>query len=296
MHIKSKFELNFVHIAVLAVCPLISVGLSFMQGVTILILSVISFLFAALVNLVIFRKSSRNVKIFVVALVASLIATGYELLAKNGTFSSIGNLAYFSILSALVLSIDLIYVDNNTRSVKFLWKMIRILIVYAFVLTVYCLLKELLSFGTVAGKRPFDFYGYEFFKTITFDFILLGLLCALINRITMLLVEVYTDRKMVYNKYKAKVRNEKAFLYDRYRRQRLLSSEVVINKISTKDEDDENQTTDIDAEQSEKEKDKSRISKKSVIKNKPKTKRKLKVSKEAKVERLFDRKGTKEGN
>lgn len=296
MHIKSKFELNFVHIAVLAICPLISIGLNFLQGITILLLTAISFLFAALVNLVIFKKSSRNVKLFIVALISALIATGYELLAMNGLYAQMGNIVYFSILSTIMLSIDIVYVDNNTRNIKFLWKIVRILLVYSFVLTVYSLLKELLSFGTVADKRPFDFYGYDFFKTITFDFIILGLLCALINRITMLLVEVHNDRKMVYNKYKAKVRNEKTFLYDYYRRQKLLSSDVVVNKITDKKEDVDDELIEEVQEQTEKEIKDEEVSDQSILKHKPRRKSKLKVSKEARVEKLFDRKDTKEGN
>lgn len=294
MHLKSKFELNFVHIAVLATCPLISIGLSFIQGVTILLLTTLSFLFAALVNIVIFKKSSRHIKIFIVALVSALISTGYELLAKNGFFTQLGDVVYFSILSTIILSIDLVYVDNNSRSIKFLWKMVRILIVFSFVLTSYSFLKELLCFGMIAGRKPFDFDGYEFFKTITFDFLLLGLMCALINRITMLVVEYYNERKMIYNKYKVKVRNEKTFLYDYYRRKKLLSSEVITNKVSDKNEEVEDESVKEKIEQPKKEEPAKVESDKSVLKRKPKSK--LKVSKEAKVEKLFDRKGTKEGD
>ncbi len=287
MRIKSKFELNFVHIAVLAICPLLMMASSLEVGATVMLLTVLSFLFSMLVCLAIAKSSSKNTKVFIAAFVSSLVVAAFELLVKNGTFASIGAASYYSILSTIVLSIDIFYIDTKAKSKNYVVKALRLVFVYALILMFFVSLKELLAFGTIGGFRPFlKYFGYEFFQTIIFDFLLLGLLCALANRVAMTFADWAYQRNMVYSKYKAKVRNEKLFLYEQYRRKKVLTSEVVINKVGG----EENEEEDDDDEPLKKKK-----VRKSVIKNKPRRKNKLRVSKEAKVEKLFQNKAIDKG-
>ena len=286
MRIKSKFELNFVHIAVLAVTPLIMQPIDFGKAATIALLSIISFVLSALVCLILAKRASRNIKIFVAALISSLVVTGYELLVKNGIFAGVGTLSNFAILSSIILCIDLFYIDTKITQNYFV-KISRLIFVYLLVVSIYSILKELLCVGSIAGLKIIRNYdGYEFFRLATFDFLLLGLLCALIDRVVALLVNLYNESAMIYNKYKHKIRAEKTFIYENYRRKNLLTSEVIINKIGEKtgDGDDDEENSD-DGVKTQKEKPK-----KSEIKHKPRRKNKLRVSKEAKVEKLFDRK------
>ena len=87
MRIKSKFEINFVHIAVLAVCPFIMSFVDFGKGMTIMCLSMIAFVMSALVCLILAKRSSNNTRIFIAAFVSSLVVTAYELLVKNKIFN-----------------------------------------------------------------------------------------------------------------------------------------------------------------------------------------------------------------
>lgn len=302
MHIKSKFEINFVHIAVLAVCPFMAMLVSFNTGMMIMSLSILSYLLSTLACLLFFKKSSKNVRIFVSAFISALIVVGYEFLVSQNILETLGSAAYFSILSAMVLSIDNNSHESNLSTLSYVLKIVRLLIVYSIVATIYFLLKELLSFGTISGQQFLEnFEGYEFFKYITFDLLLLGLLCAIINRIAMLFIELYNDKKMVYNKYKTKIRNEKQFLYDNLRRKKLLTSDIEINHINDEKtiEGDDGESALNDekfdeinsqeqeikkAEKSDEKSDKKPNKKKQKIK-----KSHLKVSKEAKIEKVFDR-------
>ncbi len=303
MRIKSKFELNFVHVAVLAVCPFMLMANNFQTGMTLMLLSIVSFLLATLFTLIFCKKSSKNIRIFISAIVAALVVVVFEFLAKNGTFNSIGEVSYFSILSTMILCIDSVYVDKKASTTSYILTMIRLVGIYVIVSTIYFLLKEFLAFGTIGGTKIItNFEGYAFFEMITFDLILLGILCALINRISALFIEMHNEKTMVYNKYKMKVRNEKIFIYEHYRRKKLLTSDVEINKIndSASEEDVDTIKEGVDEEESSsgsEMEEKQPSEKKSEIKNKPRKKSKLKVSKEAKVEKVFDRSaGNKEGD
>ncbi len=285
MRIKSKSELNFVHIAVLAICPLIMIILNLNDALAVLALTVLSFVLTLFICLVLVKNSNNNLRIFIGAFVASLVVVAYELLARQGIFSAIGREIYFSILSTIILCIDPFYIDTKAKSKYYILKAMRLLLVFATILIVYVSAKEFLTFGRIAGIQLFGHNGYEFFGLIVFDFLLLGLLCAFFVRVSNFISSLYTQRRLVYNKYKTKVRNEKKFLYEHYRRNNLLSSEVVINKVGFKEEEEDFVEDDFDVEEAP-QKEKPR---KSEIMHKPRRKSKLKVSKEAKVEKLFDR-------
>lgn len=292
MQIKSKYELNFVHIAVLAVCSLFAVNLTLNEGLTILLISAISYILSLFICMVAFKKVSRNSQIFITAIITALVILFYQILVENKYLAGMGELVYFSILPTLILSIDSFYLDSKSANTNYFLKIVRLLFVYSFVLILYVSAKELLAFGTINGQKPFKFDGYPFFETVTFDFLLLGLVCAVINRISNLIVELYNEKVMILNKYKTKVRNEKTFLYDYYRRKKLLTSDVITNKVSGGDELYEEVVEVSDEPKSSG--GTTGKPKKSVIKHKPRKVSKLKVSKEAKVEQMFSNK--KDGN
>ena len=291
MRIKSKFELNFVHIAVLAICPLIVTTVNFYNAFTVLILSLISLVLSSLVCLIIAKNSSKTLRVFIAALVSALVVTGYELLVMNKIFEGSGNVSSFAILSSIVLCVDLFYIDTKV-SKNYLIKIFRLIAVYSFILMLYASLKELFVTGTIGGLKIINNYvAVDFFKMVTFDFLVLGLLCALVDRVVSLLVNLFNDYAMVYNKYKQKIRGEKAFIYEYYRRKKLLTSEVEINEVGKKeDSEDENDEND-ELEQEDKVPNKEEKQKISEIKHKPKGKSRLRVSKEARLEKMFDRKG-----
>ena len=291
MRIKSKFELNFVHIAVLAICPLIVTTVNFYNAFTVLILSLISLVLSSLVCLIIAKNSSKTLRVFIAALVSALVVTGYELLVMNKIFEGSGNVSSFAILSSIVLCVDLFYIDTKV-SKNYLIKIFRLIAVYSFILMLYASLKELFVTGTIGGLKIINNYvAVDFFKMVTFDFLVLGLLCALVDRVVSLLVNLFNDYAMVYNKYKQKIRGEKAFIYEYYRRKKLLTSEVEINEVGKKEDSEDESDENDELEQEDKELKKEEKQKISEIKHKPKGKSRLRVSKEARLEKMFDRKG-----
>lgn len=311
MRIKSKNEINFVHIATLAVCPFMSLLVSFGSGMMLMGLSILSFLLSTFVCLLFFKKSNKNVRIFISAFVSALVVVAYEFFVNQNIFEALGSAAYFSILSAVVLSIDNSSYDSEASTTSFFIKIVRLVSVYCLISVIYFLLKELLCFGTIAGYKLLEnFEGYEFFKYITFDLMLLALLCAATNRIVLILVEIYNDKKLLYNKYKMKVRSEKQFLYDNLRRKKILTSEIEVNhindaKFNDEEKDDEENSSpvneDINKEDGENQPQKEPVEDDKKEDNKLKDKKKkrkkshLKVSKEAKVEKVFDRASNRKG-
>ena len=86
MQIKSKNELNFVHVAVLAVCSLLSVVMTFNEGLSVLLISAISYILALFICLLFFKKASRSAQVFVSALIAAFVVFVYQLLVKNNIY------------------------------------------------------------------------------------------------------------------------------------------------------------------------------------------------------------------
>ena len=110
-------------------------------------------------------------------------------------------------------------------------------------MSVYFVLKEFLSFGTISGVAIFGYEGFAFFETITFDFLILGLLCALINRITLYFMELHNDSVLVYNKYKTNFLEVRSITEEvKATRQRDFYSDDY-KRIFTPDIDDSNFTT-----------------------------------------------------
>lgn len=292
MRIKSKNELNFVHVAVLAVCSLISLKMSVNQGLAVLLISAVSYILALFICLLFFKKATRSSQGFVSALIAAFVVFVYQMLVKNNILQDIGMIAYYSILPSMVLSIDSIYLDSKESNTNYFVKIIRLLFVYSLVLVLFVIVKELLAYGTINGEKLFEYEGYKFFENIIFDLLLLGVLSAIINRISNVITELYNEKVLILNKYKTKVRSEKVFLYDNYRRKKLLTSEIITNKVSGGDElfeEIEEVSLNSDKKQTKETKKQN-----STIKHKPKKNKKLKVSKEAKVEQLFKRTGKNE--
>ena len=109
MHIKTNIELSSVQIAVLAICPLISViggvvdALYFAVGTTICLL--LSQLFCWIFN----KYVSNSIKIFVSALCASFVVVMGGHFSKEIFNIVLGDDFYFIIFSTIVLCSDFVY-------------------------------------------------------------------------------------------------------------------------------------------------------------------------------------------
>ena len=298
MHIRTNVELSFIHIVVLAICPLMLIMTSATQALYFISATIACFLISTVICMMFNKYLNNNVKVFLTALISVFLITmfnfaveKYQILGLKETFSN----SYFAVISVIILSIDSIFIHTKANSSsRFFMKYARLIFVFAMLTMIYAIGKEFLAFGTIFEKRPFIYKGYEFFKLITFDFIWLGLICFFAEIIHRKASKRRSEKRITYQKFIKKIRNEKIFQYDNLRRKKLLVSEINTNKIDgdkieeIKEKEDENEVVDVEDDAAE-----DADSSETPAGGKKK-KKKMKFSKETKVEKLYDRQ-SKEG-
>lgn len=296
MHIRTNVELSFIHIVVLAICPLLLVMTTATQALYFVCSTLACFLISSIVCLLFNKFLNNNVKIFITALLSTFIVTmlnfaieEYSFLGFKEPFEN----SYFAVISSIILSIDSIFLHTKANSAsRFIIKYFRLMFVYAMLMMIFAIGKEFLALGTVFGKRPFVYQGYAFFKLITFDLIWLGLICFVAEIIHRRASKRRSEKIITYQKYIKKIRNEKVFQYDNLRRKKLLVSEINTNKIDgdkieeIREKEDENEIVDVEDENTEGETTDADTPAGAAGKKK---KKKMKFSKETKVEKLYDR-------
>lgn len=300
MHIKSNIELNLVHLATLAICPLLTVLVDAKMGVFFTIATMICFLSSAFVCFVFNKYLSRTMKIFITALFSTFVVTMINfMLEKFGWFGlASSDIHFFAVLSTIVLSIDIYYIDTKATSNHYFGRVLLCVAVFAVLTLTFAFVKEFLSFGTILNKQIFAFDGIGFFETITFGFIWLGLVCAFVDMIYRALGRKYKEKMMTYEKYVKQIRDEKAFQYDTLRRKKLLKSEIEIKKIADEEAEELKQKESENKALAEPV-DEPKEDEESDVETKPKKKKKnkkLKVSKEAKVEKALDKASKEDDN
>ncbi len=291
MHIKSNIEHNVIDVVVLAICPIMLVLNDASSALYYIAATALCFFVSAIFCLMFNKYLSKTMKVFITAVLSTFLITIFNYLISNYDFlnlkSSDNN--YYAVLSTIVMSIDIYYIDTKAAVNHYLFRLLNSILVFAVVSLVFVCIKEFLSIGTLFGWKPFEYSGFQFFKTITFDFILLAFVCVVSEVIYRAVVNKLEERSMAYAKLLKQVRNEKKFQYDTLRRQKLLTSDVEYKFVDDEQleviEQKENETkslADLDTSQKDKEQEKPKVT----IKRK---RSKLRVSKEAKVQRVFDR-------
>ena len=301
MHIKSNIELNLVHLATLAICPLLTVLVDAKMGLFFTAATIVCFLSSAFVCFVFNKYLSRTMKIFITALFSTFVVTMINFVLDHfGWFGLVSDdINYFAVLSTIVLSIDIYYIDTKATSNHYFGRVLLCVAVFAVLTLTFAFVKEFLSFGTILSKKLFAFDGIVFFETITFGFIWLGLVCAFVDMIYRAVGRKYKEKVMTYEKYVKQIRDEKAFQYDNLRRKKLLRSEIEIKKIADeeaeeiKQKESENKAL---AEPVEESKTDEEADAETKPKKKKKKNKKLKVSKEAKVEKALDKAAKEDDN
>lgn len=295
MHIKTNIELNIVHMVVLAICPIMFIASNSKEAFALIIMVSAAFLVSALIASLFNKVLTRNIKIFVTAIMSSMIVTLLIYVFSQSKLMGIefSDKYYFAALSAIVLSIDIYYIDTRAVVGNVVLRILFEMVLFAGIYMIYAIIVEFLSLGSVFGRKLFAFSGLKFFASVPFCFILLGLICAIAEAIYRVESQKFYDRKMAYEKFVKKIRNEKIFQYDTLRRKKILVNEIDVRKVGIeeievlKEMSNQNESMGKDDENVEK--------RKSVIMKKPKKNKKLRVSHEAKVERLFEKK-SKEGD
>lgn len=294
MHIRTNIEIGFVHVAVLAVCPLMLIMTNASQALYFVCATAVCYLISALICTMFNRYLGRSTKIFITALLSTFLVTIFDYAIENYSFlgfTDVPENSFFAVITTIILSTDIVYIETKALVRNFFVKLLRVLLSFAVITMIFAIVNEFLGYGTVFGNKLFSFKGYEFFKTITFQLLWLGLIGFIAELIYRAISKRINDKQIAYQKFVKKIRNEKVFQYDNLRRQKLLISEIETNKIDgdkieeIKEKESENEPVgveDITGELSSEET-------KSEDRSKKKKNKKLKFSKETKVEKLYDR-------
>ena len=293
MHIKSNIEHNVIDVVILAICPLILVMNTVDSALYYIAATALCFILSAIVCLALNKYLSKIMKVFITAVLSTFLITIFNYLIAEygllGLTSSDKN--YYAVLSTIVMSIDIYYIDNKAAVNHYFARVLNSIFVFAVITLVYVVVKEFLSFGTIFSHKLFKFAGFEFFRTITFSFIWMAFLCAGSEALFRSINKYLQNKQMAYAKLLKQVKNERVFQYDSLRRQKLLTSEVEIKYIddeefeAIRDKDNKNESL---AELVEDNGDESEEVDGHTTEIK-KSKSKLKVSKETKVQQIFDR-------
>lgn len=291
MHIKTNIETNGVHLAILAVCPLLMFINTIPNAIFYLIVTAVCFLASTALCLLLNKYIGKTIKIFVTAMVSTVIVTIINVVLDKVNLFGLhaSEVLYFTVLSAVILSIEVYYISTKALVGNYFIKLLLSLSAFAAILLIFSIPREILGNGTFFGKAIAGFTAIDFFATIAFDLLWLGLIGAFAELIYHTFTKWYGARKIAYQKFVKLVRNEKEFQYDSLRRQKLLVSPVDIKYVDGEeiktitDKSNENEVATIETEEEEEQEE-------APVKKKHK---KFKFSRETKEEKVYDQ--TKKG-
>jgi Na+-transporting NADH:ubiquinone oxidoreductase subunit NqrD len=181
MHIKTNVELSSVQIAILAICPLITVVGSVSDAVYFVVGTAICLLLSQLFCWIFNKYMGNAVKVFVCALTSAFVVVMGTYIAREMFSVTLSENMYYIIFSAVVMSSDFIYFRHKAATNHTILNFFKVVFIYSLVLFVFSFIKEFLTMGTVLGKRLLGYDGYGFFNTVASDFLILGILCALFD-------------------------------------------------------------------------------------------------------------------
>lgn len=292
MHIKSNIEHNVIDVVILAICPLILIMDNAASALYYICATAFCFIISAIICLIFNKYLSKTMKVFITTVFSTFLITVFNFLIEEfsilGLSSSDRN--YYALLSTIVMSIDIYYIDIKAAVNNYFVRVLSTIMIYAFISMIFVVVKEFLSFGTIFNLKPFAYSGYAFFETVTFSFIWLALLCAISEIIFRCISKKLEQRRMVYHKLLKQIKNERVFQYDTLRRQKLLSSDVEIKYVDNVEYeellDKVNKNESLAELVQDKDDKVEQEGKKSTVKKK---RSKLRVSKETKVQQVFDK-------
>ena len=235
MHLKTNIEHSPVQIIVLAICPLmlavssVNDALLMLSG-TIICLTV-SQLFLTLFN----RYLNNDVKTLLTAIISAMLVVVASMLIKEYTEKVLPENAYLMVFSTTILNAEFIYFNNKALKKHYFLNIAKILFIFSVMMVVYSALKEFMAYGSIYGKQWFEFSGFAFCETIIFDLLWLATLCALFDFIVRYIDKKRETKSMIYQKYVRIIRAEKAFQYDKLRREKLLANDIEVNRINKTD-------------------------------------------------------------
>ncbi len=235
MHIKTNIEHSPVQIIVLAICPLlfamttVSEAIFFLCGTAACL--IISQLFLMIFN----RYLANDVKALLTAVISAMVVAVATIAVREYTDKVLPDNAYLIIFSTTILNAEFIYFSSKALKRHYFLNILKNLIIFSAIMVVYAVFKEFLSLGSVCDKQLFKFDGFSFCETIVFDLLWIAGLCALFDYTVRYIDKKRETKNMIYQKYVRIIRNEKAFQYDKLRREKLLANQIEVNRINKSD-------------------------------------------------------------
>lgn len=299
MHVKTNIEHNIIQIVVIAICPLLLVMENIHQALFFVLATIICFFVSALVCYIFNKFLSRNLKIFITAILSTFIITLINELLKDHSFWGLqaDNHCFFAVLSTICLCVDIYFIDTKALVSRYFPKLVSDCLIFAAIAFIYTFFIELFGYGTAFGKVT-SVKGTAFFRSITFKLIWLGIVCIIADALYRIYMKYSDKRRIIYQKYVKRIRDEKEYQYNELRKKKLLTSPVEIKYVNGEKAEEISQKSsenaslaeeDVEDKPSEEEKDKEE-------KPNKRKRRKVKLSKETKVEKLYDTKKDEGGN
>ena len=235
MHIKTNIEHSPVQIIVLAMCPLLFAMSSVNEAVFFLCGTILCLIISQLFLMIFNRYLANDVKALLTAIISAMLIAVASIAVKEYTDKVLPDNAYLIIFSTTILNAEFIYFSSKALKRHYFLNILKNLIIFSAIMLVYSVFKEFLSQGTVCEKQLFKFDGFAFCELIIFDLLWIATLCALFDYTVRYIDKKRETKNMVYQKYVRIIRSEKAFQYDKLRREKLLANQIEINRINKSD-------------------------------------------------------------
>lgn len=235
MHIKTNIEHNIIQVAILAICPLLLVLNSVGQALFYILSTSVCFFVSAMICKFYSKHFSRNLKIFVTAIVSTFVLTILNFALKKHTILGLESTSdsYYAVLSAICLCLDAYFIDNESETKGYLFIVLFDIIIYAVMVIVFAIIVELFGYGTFFGLKIFGSYTENlFFVSLPFKLVLLGVICVIADYIYRIYQEKKNEKRIALEKYVKKIRDEKFFQYDELRKKKLLVSKIEFKNIN----------------------------------------------------------------
>ena len=236
MHIKTNVEHSPVQIIVLAMCPLIFAVSNVSEAIFFLCGTILCLIISQLFLMIFNRYLANDVKALLTAIISAMLVAVATVAVREYTDKVLPDNSYLIIFSTTILNAEFIYFSSKALKRHYFLNILKNLVIFALMMLVYSVFKEFLAIGTVCEKQLFKkFDGFVFCESIIFELLWIATLCALFDYTVRYIDKKRETKNMIYQKYVRIIRNEKAFQYDRLRREKLLANQIEVNRINKSD-------------------------------------------------------------
>lgn len=231
----NKSGINPVFVLILAIVPLVSVTQTLNEVIFLALAVGVIYIISASFVSIMERLANRNIIFFVFMFLCSTLSTimaYFYSIFPNTLFDASGVKVYYTAISAGVLGLNLLYYNSKNTMSHYFFKLLIQVPSFIVIISVFGLLREFLGFGTVwnlkMGLKPLTF-----FATSSGAYLLLAVLCVIINYYWLKHDTKQQQYELLVDKYKLKLnvdRNiQRIELVNKSEEQNYGASELITN-------------------------------------------------------------------